>query len=273
MQKAIAIFDAGIGSYSITEKLRKAFPKADLVYLADRASFPYGHKTQPELLSLIYSAMNFLQDNYSPQLIVLASNVPSVTVLEQVRELIDVPIIGVYPPVKKALDISTSSLVGVLGVKSLVCSEQMTRYIENNVIKGQQAKSFDASELVHLVESGEFLFNQEKTKETVKRYIDTLLVQYPTMDTFTLSSTHLPWLWDYFTTLYPTLNFLDPADDVVAGIRSVVDGSGDILGLVSTSEKSQFSVEDFKKMLDKLNINIPIEQVDIPQESGLSRSF
>ncbi len=265
MHKPIAIFDAGIGSYSITEKLAKTFPKADLIYLADRGSFPYGHKTLPELSSIIFSAMQFLQNNYDPQLIVLASNVPSITVLEQVRKLIDVPIVGVYPPVKKALNISNTSMVGVLGVQSLVRSEQMAHYIERNVGPKQQVECFDASELVHLVESGEFLFDQAKTRKTIKAFIEAILVQHPTIDTFTLSSTHLPWLLDYFTDLFPSLNYLDPADDVVAGIESIIDGNGEILGLVSTSANNQFSVDDFKKMLNTLNIDIPLEQVTIAQ--------
>jgi glutamate racemase len=265
MHNPIAIFDAGIGSYSITEKLRETFPKADLIYLADRASFPYGHKTLPQLSTIIYSAMYFLQNNYAPQLIVLASNVPTITVLEQLRKWINVPIVGVYPPVKKALEISASSLVGVLGVQSLVRSEQMARYIEQNVGQQQQAKSFDASTLVHLVESGAFLFDQQQTRATIKNYIDGILAEHPTMDTFTLSSTHLPWLFEYFTELFPSLSFLDPADDVVAGIESVVDGKGEILGLVSTAVDNHFGVEDFKKMLGVLNIDIPLEQVTIPQ--------
>jgi glutamate racemase len=265
MHNPIAIFDAGIGSYSITEKLAKTFPKADLIYLADRGSFPYGHKTLPELSSIIYSALQFLQNNYDPQLIVLASNVPSITVLEQVRKLIDVPIVGVYPPVKKALNLSNSSMVGVLGVQSLVKSEQMARYIERNAGNKQEVKCFDASELVHLVESGEFLFDRQKTRKTIKRFIEAIMAQHPSIDTFTLSSTHLPWLFDYFTDLFPLLNYLDPADDVVAGIESVIDGKGEILGLVSTSANNQLGVIDFKKMLNTLNIDIPLEHVVIPQ--------
>ncbi|NQZ08784.1 MAG: aspartate/glutamate racemase family protein [Algicola sp.] len=271
MQNPIVIFDAGIGSYSITEKLRNAFPMADLIYLADRASFPYGHKSLPELFRSIYSTLYFLQKNYTPQLIVLASNVPSITVLKQILPLIDVPIVGVYPPVKKALNISGSSLVGVLGVQSLVRSEQMVGYIERNVVEGQQALSFDASELVHLVESGDFLYEKKKTRSAVKRFISNITNRHPEMDTFTLSSTHLPWLSDYFVSLFPAFNFLDPADDVVASIDSVVDGKGETLGLVSTSQHGQFGIDDFKKMLNTLNIDICLEQVVIPQKdtSGL----
>ena len=48
MNKAIAVFDAGLGSYAIVEAIKKAYPKQDIIYFADRKSFPYGTKTTDE---------------------------------------------------------------------------------------------------------------------------------------------------------------------------------------------------------------------------------
>ena len=33
MNKAIAVFDAGLGSYAIVEAIKKAYPQQDIIYL------------------------------------------------------------------------------------------------------------------------------------------------------------------------------------------------------------------------------------------------
>jgi len=42
LHRPIAVFDAGIGSYAIVAEIRKRLPRQDILYFADRASFPYG---------------------------------------------------------------------------------------------------------------------------------------------------------------------------------------------------------------------------------------
>ncbi len=36
MHRPIAVFDAGIGSYTIVAEIKKTMPRQDIVYLADR---------------------------------------------------------------------------------------------------------------------------------------------------------------------------------------------------------------------------------------------
>lgn len=61
LQAPVGIFDAGIGSYAIVERVRAAFPAQDIVYFPDRAGFPYGAKTPPQLLESVQHATAFLQ--------------------------------------------------------------------------------------------------------------------------------------------------------------------------------------------------------------------
>src|SRR5471032_166508 len=95
----IGIFDAGIGSYAIVERVRARYPRQDIVYFADRASFPYGSKTPDELLQSVQSATRYLEGEGCVA-VILASNAPSVVVLEPLRATASVPVIGVFPPVR-----------------------------------------------------------------------------------------------------------------------------------------------------------------------------
>ncbi|WP_323703874.1 hypothetical protein [Mammaliicoccus sp. Dog046] len=256
----IAIFDTGIGSYAIVEHVKEQFPKQDLIYLADRNQFPYGSKSKPELMNVIRQTIAYLE-TWNPSLIVVASNAPTITVLEEVAKEFDTEVIGVYPPIEDAIEASTSKKVGVLGVQSLIESDELTTYI-NQTSKGASVYKFDVSILVELVESGEFLTDKYRTLMTTKKVIDDILETHEEIDVFTLSSTHLPWLYSYFKTLYPNIMFINPAQTVIDNIgKKATKGNGIIKTLVTTNDN--YTIEEFQTMLERLNVQLDIEEIKI----------
>src|SRR5215475_13247654 len=84
LNRPIAVFDAGIGSYAIARKIADRFPGQDVLYFADRANFPYGGKSRAELLGVMRATIERLEI-YSPAAVVIASNAPSVMVLDELR--------------------------------------------------------------------------------------------------------------------------------------------------------------------------------------------
>ena len=72
----IAIFDSGLGSLSIINPIRKV-TKAEIIYFADQKNFPYGKKSKSELLRIITKSVRMLKKQFSPDLVVIASNTPS----------------------------------------------------------------------------------------------------------------------------------------------------------------------------------------------------
>lgn len=80
----IAVFDAGIGSYAAVAAIRRRLPQQDVLYFADRASFPYGEKTRSELLAILQRTLRFL-DAFEPAAVLIASNAPSITVLDELE--------------------------------------------------------------------------------------------------------------------------------------------------------------------------------------------
>jgi len=262
--RPIAVFDSGIGSYSIVEKIHKNFPSQNLVYLSDRASFPYGEKSPDELFGVVSKAISFLEKEFNPESIVIASNVPSVTILPRLKEAHSTPLFGVFPPIKEAMEKSKTKHIGVMGVESLVKNSAILSYIKSQCDDPLAVHLINASNLVELVESGKFIFDPRLTTIEVKNSVEQSLKINPLIDTFTLSSTHLPWLMEYFQKEYPGLNFIDPADSVVQSLPISKSASvGKILGLVTDSSKEGFGVDDFNKMLKALNISIPMERIDI----------
>ncbi|MFI7665582.1 glutamate racemase [Nocardia sp. NPDC049526] len=259
VRRPIAVFDAGLGSYSAVELLHRGLPDRDIVYLADRASFPYGAKARAELLTAVSRAVDFLA-GYEPSAILLASNAPSVTILDELRS--PAPIFGVLPPVREALAVAGE--VAVLGVRSLVQSPEMREFL--GVQAGSAADrvhAVNASPLVELVESGDFLFNREHTARQVGGFLDDLLAAHPGIKAVTLSSTHLPWLRDYFEQAHPELRLFDPIEGVVDRIRPLSEpGSGAVLGLVTENER--YPASEFREMLARLGIDLEMHPVVVP---------
>ncbi|SFC91889.1 glutamate racemase [Kushneria avicenniae] len=261
LHRPIAVFDAGIGSYAIVAEIQRRLPHQDVLYFADRASFPYGTKT-PETLARIMTQTLRLLETFEPSAIVMASNAPSITVLEEVRPMTRVPIFGVFPPLQEALASSTSHTVGIMGVESLIESEMLRAFVARHDLKGAHVERINASSMVELVESGRFLFDLQETQQRVNDFTAALFQRAPDIDVLTLSSTHLPWLKAFFERARPQCRFLDPAESVVAGLGNGTPGHGRIRTLVT--EDARYSVSDFRRMLDRLGVALTLEVVEAP---------
>ena len=249
LHRPIGIFDAGIGSYAIVERVRAAFPAQDVVYFADRASFPYGAKSPQQLLEVVQRATAFLQEQGCVA-VVLASNAPSVVVLEPLRAAAAVPVIGIFPPVAEAVRRSASGEVAVLGVRSMVDSEAMQAYAQAHRGAGQ-VRLVNASVLVELVENFDFVHRPQATQAAVDGFIAALRAAHPRVDVMTMSSTHLPWLRRFFEAAAPDVQFLDPADGVLAELAPHTSaGAGQTLCLATAS--AELGLDEFNTALRAL---------------------
>ena len=255
MNKAIAVFDAGLGSYAIVEAIKKAYPLQDIIYFADRKSFPYGTKTTEELRDIIENSIDFLLEK-GAAFIVLASNAPSITVLDKIKNKDNV--IGIYPPLKDVIKDKKKNTL-IIGAKVMIDSPELQEYIKKEV--GDFYKQFhveNASPLIQLIESGDFINNIVETEKTIRNFINDCENKFGKLDSITLSSTHLPWLFSYFKKIIPEVKLYDPADNLVKAIKNYTNiGEGKIHSIISESEK--YPAKDFLKILNTLNIKLDYE--------------
>jgi len=165
----IAVFDSGFGSLSIIREIQKKF-KGELIYFADQKNFPYGVKSKIELENIIKETIVLLEKKFSPELIVMASNTPTL-LLNFSR--ISPKIVGVYPPLNDAVKISRTRNVAILGTKTIIQSKNITKFIENCKVPNDiVVHKIDCSLLVELVESGKFLTDKEYCKNIIKEVLE-----------------------------------------------------------------------------------------------------
>jgi len=257
----VAVFDSGIGSLSIIRELKREVPNEDLLYFADRAHFPYGTKSHPQLREIIFNTINYLR-RYKPKIIVVASNTPTVQVLDEVkRRITDVPIIGVRPPLKEAAKVTKKNHIGIMATEGTIRSKELEIQIRREVPQHILVSKFNASPIIELIEQGVHLDNERRTFDVVSRVLGDGVDEK--IDVITLSSTHLPFVKKYLNALLPTVRFVDPAQIVAKDVRKFLkfyrmakkSGTGRLQILVSDGRR------EFEKSVRAMGMREPVEEV------------
>lgn len=258
----IAIFDSGVGSLSIIKEIRNALPSENYIYLADKKHFPYGKKTHDELLRIIQNTVEYLSENFTPKLIVLASNTPSIQVLHELKKGA-VDVIGVFPPVNEAVSVSKTGHIAILATQNTVMSSELDEYIHSLKMPASvKIIKWNASRMVELVETGDFLSNKEKSLKIISEELSLLDETDNMVDAITLSSTHLPFLNEYFTLLRPCLHLIDPAKIVAGKVKRLLEGN-----LRTTAQKGALEIlatqgkESLETIIKRLGIQEEIHEV------------
>ena len=208
----IVVFDSGLGSISIIKEIKKIM-KTDIVYFADQKNYPYGNKSQAQIASIIKKTINMLEEKFTPDVIVVASNTPSLMLNLQTGKIVDVK-----PPLKLAQKKSKSKKIGILATKASVNSKGLENYVkENNIPKSYKIFKINGTDLIDLVESGKFLNNKKYCKKIIKESLENYIIKEK-IDTITLSSTHLLFLKTLLEKEFPQVEFIDPGSLVAKKI-------------------------------------------------------
>jgi len=245
----IVVFDSGFGSMSVIREIRKIF-KGELIYFADQKNFPYGVKSKIELESIIKETIVLLEEKFSPELIVMASNTPTL-LLNFSR--ISPKIVGIYPPLNDAVKISRTRNIAILGTRSVIQSESITEFIEKcDVPNDIMIHKMDCSLLVELVESGKFLTDKEYCQNVIKEVLEDIFLDN-SIDVATLSSTHLPFLEPFLRSIFKNVKFLDPAKNIVNVMKDFIEDDDlqqNVLRIFTSGD-----VNLFKKNLQMMGID------------------
>lgn len=251
----VAVFDSGFGSLSIIKAIQKR-TKAHVIYFADQKNFPYGKKSKHELEQIIKNTISMLQKNFKPDLIVVGSNTPSLLLNKLFSN--NQNIIGVYPPLLLAQQLTKTNTIALLVTSSVAKSNSLNNFIKKNLTKKVRIIKIDCSDLVDLVELGKFIDDENLC---TKKIISKLQKQFVhnNIDVATLSSTHLPFLLPLLQKIFPNIRFLDPADDIATQITNhdqFYPSKRNTLRIFSSGD-----VKLFQKQLHKIGLKKSVQQI------------
>ena len=147
----VLIFDSGVGGLSILADIAAALPGLPLVFACDNAFFPYGTKTETELLDRVDAVLQTLLASVQPQLVVVACNTASTVALPRLRSRYPIPIVGVVPAIKPAAQQSRNKIIGLLATPATVQRPYTDELIREFAADCQVIK-IGSRELVQLAE-------------------------------------------------------------------------------------------------------------------------
>lgn len=259
--RPIAVFDSGIGSLSVIQLLRKEIPNESIVYLADRAHYPYGKKTREQLRSIIIQTLKYLE-KFNPKALVVASITPSMQVLRECKLYTNIPVFGVYLNFADAIELSKTRFIALMATENTIHNEVLDDYMKP-YIPTTKIIRVNASPIIDLVESGQFLDDDKKVKEVIKN--NTASIQSnPKTDVIILGSTHLPLIKEHIASIYPKMQFVNPAISAVEQVKTYLqnqdlaaEGNGSMKILVSKNK------QQFEKIARALGIKEGIEEVKL----------
>jgi glutamate racemase len=188
-EKAIGIFDSGIGGLTVLQQVARLLPHETLMYLGDTARSPYGTKSSDVVR--VYSCENadFLLER-GLKMLVIACNTASAVALDLLRERYEIPVVGVIDPgARAAVRRSKNGHIGVIGTEATIASGAYTQALRE-LDPEVEVYSRACPMFVPLVEEG--WVDNEVARGAVARYLRSL--KQSAIDTLVLGCTHYPLL-------------------------------------------------------------------------------
>ncbi len=187
----IGVFDSGIGGLTVVRELVNRLPQEDILYLGDTARVPYGTKSPDTVVKYARGCSDFLLRK-GIKLLVVACNTASSYALNELQEDLPVPVVGVISAgVRKALSISKSGHVGVIGTRGTIKSGSYDKALQ--LIDGNtKVTGFACPLFVPLAEEG--ITEGAIAQMIADEYMGHLAERDKDIDTIILGCTHYPLL-------------------------------------------------------------------------------
>lgn len=213
--KAIGVFDSGLGGLTVVKELKKVLPHERIVYFGDTARVPYGNKSKEVILRYSREIANFLKKQ-DVKMIVIACNTASAFALKELQEELEIPVIGVIEAGAK-MAVSVSENIGVIGTKGTVSSKAYYNAIKKLKI-GSNVYQKACPLFVPLIEEG--LADDPVTMEIIKRYLDEMDEM---IDTLVLGCTHYPLISKAISRVTgDRIKLINPAEETAKEVKNTL---------------------------------------------------
>ncbi len=200
----IGVFDSGIGGLSVLEYALKVLPNEQFIYYADQKHVPYGEKTKEQIMGYVDEVVSFMLKQ-GVKAIVVACNTATSVAINEIRKKYTIPIIGMEPAVKKAIDLYGDKRVFVTATPVTVKGDKMKCLIEK-VDKEHLVDLLPLPKLVRFAEQG--IFDTDEVTDYLREVFKEFDVEeYASL---VLGCTHFNYFKDSFRKVLPeNVHFVD----------------------------------------------------------------
>lgn len=220
-ERAVGVFDSGIGGLTVAAEIKKLLPNERIIYFGDTARVPYGTRGDGIIREYARQDCRFLMKR-SVKAIVAACGTVSSVALDAVRgEAGEIPVYGVtLPAARYAAEKYPRGVVGVIGTPATVESGSFEKLIKRFAPECSVV-SAACPLFVPLVESG--MTEGEAAELIAREYIAPLV----SPDALILGCTHFPLLAPVISRLLPGTELINTGECLARVLASELErGAG-----------------------------------------------
>lgn len=220
--QSIGIFDSGVGGLTVMREIVRALPQEDTVYFGDTARVPYGTKS-PETVTRYATEIAAFLLKQDIKLLVVACNTASAVALPTLKRKLAIPVVGVIEPgARRAVEVTRSGRIGVIGTAGTIRSSAYTRAIKR--LKPDIEVLTRACPLfVPLAEEG--WTDNQVARLTARTYLQGL--KEADVDTLVLGCTHYPLLKPLIAEVMGSgVTLVDSAEETARTVAAILGDKG-----------------------------------------------
>lgn len=185
----IGVFDSGLGGLSVLAHLRRVMPNERFLYFGDSKNAPYGTRDHGEIEKLTLSAVEKIAER-GVKALVIACNTATSICISHLREIYrDIPVIGLEPALKPAVENSSGGKIVVLATPATLSEEKFKK------LMAKYAGGFD---VIPLAAPGlvEFVENGKTDSDEAREYLEKLFAPFEkgSVESVVLGCTHFPFI-------------------------------------------------------------------------------
>jgi glutamate racemase len=257
--RPIGVFDSGIGGLSILKALRAELPHESFNYIADSGNAPYGEKGDAFVIARSRALTRLFVDQYNIKALVVACNTATAAAVHVLRaEFPHLPLVGVEPALKPAVQLSKTKRIGVMATRGTLESAKFATL---------KASLADQAEFI--IQPCDGLAAAIESQNTPK-IIALLAINTPAIgifgtkngqiDTLVLGCTHYPIISDLLRVhTGADVQYIDTGAPVARQTRRLLEAAGTLNTSPDLAELQLFTTGDLDSFakLTKLWLNLP----------------
>lgn len=266
--KAIGIFDSGLGGLTTVKELRKILPNENIIYFGDTLRVPYGSRSTETIKKYAIDDVNFLLNQNVKMIIAACGTVSSVA--NDLEKDLNVPFIKVVKPTAIAAFSETKNKkIGVIGTSATIKTSSYKNELKKLDSKIEVFEK-DCPLFVPLVENG--FIEDPVTTLVAEKYL--LPLKNQGIDTLILGCTHYPIIRSTIEKIMGNgVKIIDSGKETAKFAANELKKLN-LLNISNQKGKCSFFVSDSIEMFSKTakiflgeNLDGLVEKIDINQFS------
>jgi len=254
--RAIGVFDSGLGGLTAVRALRQAAPDEHVIYFGDTGRVPYGGRAPETILTYTKQALDYL-NSFDTKAVIVACGTASAVALPQLvgdvatqaayRPLRvpkkSIPLIGVVKAAcSRAASVTKNGKIGVIGTAATIHSNAYFNALQS-IDTAFQVYSIACPLFVPLVENGRVHRGDIVAETVVREYLAPL--KDSGVDTLVLGCTHYPLLADLIADyMGDDVTLVDAGHEAALEVLEVLRGNNAECRMQNAECKDRYFVSD-----------------------------